>query len=107
MAHFSFRNQFFNADPERALSDTGLAPRSERPTAERKSTHKGVYWTRAIQRWIADVYVKRKVVHLGEFSREDHAIEAQQRAAALLEAMPGTSIAEFRRAYYVLGRRHK
>ncbi len=105
MAYFAFRNQFFNADPSDRLRDLALVPSREKPTQRKPSPHKGVHWRPSIRRWTAEIYVKRKVVRLGEFYKEGPAREAYLQAIALAESMqPDFSIAAFKRKFYVMRR---
>lgn len=105
MAHFAFRNQFFNADPEHRLKDLFLVPAREKPTERKRSPHKGVHWRPSIRRWTAEIYVKRKAVRLGEFYKEGPAREAYLQAINLIESLPPDfSIAMFKRKFNVMRR---
>ena len=105
MAHFSFRNQFFNADPEDRLKDLLLVPGREKPTIKKRSPHKGVHWRPSIRRWTAEIYVKRKVVRLGEFYKEGPARDAYLQAIQLIDTLPADfSVAMFKRKFYIMRR---
>jgi hypothetical protein len=49
--------------------------------------HPGVHWDRDRQRWIVEIQVKRKKIHLGRFKDKAEAIRARQKAELNLEAV--------------------
>ncbi len=103
--NFSFSNNFFNADPADRLKDLALVPSREKPTELKRSPHKGVHWRPSIRRWTAEIYVKRKVVRLGEFYKEGPAREAYSQAIQLIESLPPDfSVTAFKRQFYVMRR---
>jgi hypothetical protein len=48
-----------------------------------KSKYKGVYWKPHIKKWVAQIGVNRKVIHLGCFKKEKDAAKAYDQAAKI------------------------
>ena len=46
-----------------------------------KSKYKGVYWKKHIKKWVAQIGVNRKVIHLGCFEKEKDAAKAYDEGA--------------------------
>lgn len=45
------------------------------------SKHKGVHWAKQHRKWVAQITVDRKCIHLGSFKEEEKAVLAYNEAA--------------------------
>ena len=46
-----------------------------------KSKYKGVYWKQPIKKWVAQIGVNKKIIHLGCFKKQKAAAKAYDKAA--------------------------
>lgn len=58
--------------------NNGNVRKTTKPTS---SKYKGVYYSKSINRWCADIYVNNKKVRLGKYKTENEAGEAYNKAA--------------------------
>jgi len=76
--HNSVDNRKANLRPATQTQNNRNRKKFNLPT---KSKYKGVYWKPRIKKWVAQIGVNRKVIHLGCFKKEKDAARAYDKAA--------------------------
>lgn len=76
--HNTFDNRKANLRPATQTQNNRNRRKFNLPT---KSKYKGVYWKQPIKKWVAQISVDRKLIHLGCFKKQKAAAKAYDKAA--------------------------
>jgi hypothetical protein len=76
--HNTFDNRKANLRPATQTQNNRNRRKFSGPS---KSKYKGVYWKKHIKKWVAQIGVDKKVIHLGCFEKEKDAARAYDQAA--------------------------
>jgi hypothetical protein len=76
--HNTFDNRRANLRPATQTQNNRNRRKFNLPT---KSKYKGVYWKQPIKKWVAQISVDKKIIHLGCFKKQKAAAKAYDEAA--------------------------